>query len=457
MGLKHLSLPASEGYVELREQEVRNARLFLLDGKLITNQQEHLKGTSARCYHNGGWGVASSSEVGSSVSSKLHDKAYLNAQAMSVFGRSSHISLPQDSYRGEHLFQGNTPFTRQETIDWMRKTDAIAKNKYPKLTSTTLGLFEEDHLKSVKNSFGTECVSNLSRSMYHINLTIQDKNGKPVEMRQPLCCKGSASNLNLTEQYLESVIDELYEHLMQKTEPVNAVGGNKQVIIAPQLAGMLAHEAIGHPCEADIVQSGAITGGMLNQHVASELITMVDFAHSYQGEELLVPIYADEEGTPAQDVTLIENGVLRGFMHNRESAAEMETHVTGNARAAQPLDEPIIRMRNTAILPGRDNYNEMIKGVEDGYLLLKTGSGQADTNGEFMFSVHLGYEIKNGVIGKAIKDTTVSGNAFDTLKSVDAVSSDMFWTNAGYCGKKQWLLVSMGGPALRTFAHIGGK
>ena len=89
--------------------------------------------------------------------------------------------------------------------------------------------------------------------------------------------------------------------------------------------------------------------------------------------------------------------------------------------------------------------------------MLKTGRGQADTNGEFMFSVHLGYEIKNGVIGKAIKDTTVSGNAFDTLKSVDAVSRDMFWTNAGYCGKKQWLLVSMGGPALRTFAHIGGE
>ena len=114
-------------------------------------------------------------------------------------------------------------------------------------------------------------------------------------------------------------------------------------------------------------------------------------------------------------------------------------------------------MRNTAILPGTSRLEEMIAGVEDGYYLMKTGNGQADTTTEFMFGVNLGYEIKNGRLGRAIKDTTLSGSAIKMLQSVDAVSADMRWENSGYCGKKQPMVVSMGGPALRAKAQLGGE
>ena len=114
-------------------------------------------------------------------------------------------------------------------------------------------------------------------------------------------------------------------------------------------------------------------------------------------------------------------------------------------------------MRNTVILPGHDKLADMIAGVDQGYLLMKTANGQADSTTEFMFGITLGYEINGGRLGRAIRDTTLSGSAIKVLQSVDAVSDDMYWTCAGYCGKKQPMVVSMAGPALRARAHLGGQ
>ena len=170
-----------------------------------------------------------------------------------------------------------------------------------------------------------------------------------------------------------------------------------------------------------------------------------------------MPVYVDEEGSPARDAVLIDKGVLSGFMHSRETAERLGQAPTGSARAYAPGDEPLVRMRNTVILPGTSRLDAMVAGVDDGYLLVKTGNGQADSTTEFMFSVTLAYEIKGGKLGSAIRDTTVSGSAIKVLQSVDAVSDDMHWEAGGYCGKKQPMVVSMGGPALRAPAHMGGQ
>ena len=110
-------------------------------------------------------------------------------------------------------------------------------------------------------------------------------------------------------------------------------------------------------------------------------------------------------------------------------------------------------MRNTVIVPGTSKLQEMIADVEDGYYLVKTGNGQADSTTEFMFGISLAYEIRNGKLGRAIRDTTVSGSAIKVLQTADAVSDDLHWNCSGYCGKKQPMVVSMGGPALRVRAH----
>jgi len=99
----------------------------------------------------------------------------------------------------------------------------------------------------------------------------------------------------------------------------------------------------------------------------------------------------------------------------------------------------------------------MIESIEDGYYLKKPGNGQADSTSEFMFAVTMGYEIKNGKLGKAIKNTTISGIAFELLKTITMVSDELKWISSGMCGKKQHMPVGMGGPAIKCKVNIGGK
>ena len=220
---------------------------------------------------------------------------------------------------------------------------------------------------------------------------------------------------------------------------------------------MLAHEAVGHTVEADLVIGGSVAAHSLGKRVGSELVNMVDFAHTAFGKPAPLPVFVDDEGTPATDARLIENGILVGYMNSRETALRFGMEPNGNARAWSFSDEPLIRMRNTAVLPGKDKLEDMIASVDDGYLLLNSSNGQADTTGEFMFGVSFGYEIKHGKLGRALLDTTVSGVAFDMLKTVDMVSDEVVWASSGFCGKKQPMSVGMGGPALRCKIMIGGR
>ena len=113
---------------------------------------------------------------------------------------------------------------------------------------------------------------------------------------------------------LDPKLDELYTRLMHKAEGVYADAGVKDVVMHPSLAGMLAHEAVGHTVEADLVLGGSVAGGMIGRKVASELITMVDFANTlHDGSPAPLPVYVDDEGTPAEDEVLIKEGVLTGY------------------------------------------------------------------------------------------------------------------------------------------------
>lgn len=441
-------------YNEFRQHELRKRRLVMVDGSLMANDSTHLVGQSARVYQNGYWGFASSTEPAGA--DKLGNLALSNARAMQVFGGNSR-ALPTEGYQGEHRIACRPNWSSEQIIDWLKAVNDLARSRYDRIASVKLVAMDEYHDKSVQNSVGARAFNTIYRALTYMMLTVKDKDDKPVELMQIISGKGSFGDLDLSMSSVEKQLDELYQHLMAKREAVHAKGGLQTVVLAPDLAGILAHEAMGHPCEADIVLGGAVTGDLRGQRIASELVTMVDFANSYNGEELMMPVYADDEGTPSRDVTLIKDGMLTDFMHSRETSSRFGDQPTGNARAYAPDDEPLIRMRNTAILPGTSNLEDMIADVEDGYYLMKTGNGQADTTTEFMFGVNLGYEIKNGKLGRAIKDTTLSGSAIKMLQSVDAVSSDMCWENSGYCGKKQPMVVSMGGPALRAKAQLGGE
>jgi len=444
-------------YSETRRHELRKRRLLMVDGNLTLNQQTVDTGASVRTYQDGYWGFASSPQSDAATVERLTQKAAQNARAMARFGAKPALELPGGHYRGEHAFKGREPISQAECVERLRALHAFCKQRYPDLKSTRFALSDEHHAKRLSNTHGAEVLNSIQRALCYVFFTIEDAQGAPVELMEPLSWKGSLADRDLSPEALAPVMDELYRHVKAKRDAVPARGGLHTLVLAPALAGMLAHEAMGHPCEADLVLGGAVTGDLVGQRVASDLITMVDVAHTFDGEEAMIPVYADDEGTPARDAVLIRDGILTEFMSSRETAARMGIAATGSARAYAPNDEPLVRMRNTVILPGTQSLDDMIAGVEDGYLLMKTANGQADSTTEFMFGITLGYEIKNGQLGRAIRDTTVSGSAIKVLQSCDAVSSDMWWNCSGYCGKKQPMVVSMGGPALRVKAHLGGE
>jgi TldD protein len=446
---------AATDYLETRRHELRKMRMLMVDGKLTTNLRSTEAGVSARVHHGGYWGFAALPGTGDVA--QVQHQARSNAQAMGRFGQRSSLALKGDSHVGEHRFQGQPELTPAECNDRLQALHALCKQHYPGLRSTRFVLGQEHHSKWLATSRGGDSLSSIQRALCYVSFMMDAEDGSPIELNHPLSWKGSVADFDWSPQALTPQLDELHAHLQAKRHAVAARGGMQTVILAPALAGMLAHEAMGHPCEGDIVLGGAVTGRLLGQRVASDLISMVDVAHTWRGQEALMPVYVDDEGSPGQDAVLIERGMLKGFMHSRETAERLGQQPTGSARAYAPGDEPLVRMRNTAILPGSSKLADMVAEVDDGYLLLKTGNGQADSTTEFMFGISLAYEIKGGKLGAAIRDTTVSGSAIQVLQAVDAVSSDMHWEANGYCGKKQPMVVAMGGPAMRTRVHLGGQ
>jgi TldD protein len=334
--------------------------------------------------------------------------------------------------------------------------DGYIEKKYPELLSRNLVLGGLDMEKSLFTSDGSESYSMTPRAHLYIMLSIE-KDGVPINLMEVWGGLGQLEDKFTEPSNIYAGIDSMVEKLKQKADGAHADAGLKDVILDADLAGILAHEAIGHTTEADLVMGGSVAGDYIGKSVASPLVTLIDYANTYNSKTCPVPVYVDDEGTKSEDVVIIENGVLKKFMHNKDSARHFEADPTGNARAYEFSDEPLIRMRNTAFVPGRHSLDEMIASIDDGYYLVKTGNGQADSTSEFTFAITMGYKIKNGTLGQAIKDTTISGVAFDVLKTVDMISSDMVWSSGGMCGKKQWIPVGMGGPAIKCKVNIGGR
>ncbi len=442
-------------YQEIRQHELRKLRMVMLNGELQTNSDTFDVGTSARVYKGGYWGFSSVPQLDAAASTAMLNAAKSNAKAMSAFGKKGSVALPSGSYVGKHLVKRANPLTNGEVSERLQALNA-ACIALPGVKGARLMLNQEFHHKEMTNSFGSDVVNEIARTGIYIFLIGENDDGAPVEVGEPLSWRGNLADFDWRPEALSERLLALSEHLQAKRNAVMAKGGLHTVVIAPNLAGILAHEAMGHPCEADLVLGGAITGSLRNTMVASELVTMIDYAHHRDGQECIVPVYADDEGSPAEDAVLIDKGVLKTFMNSRETAHQMGDQTTGSARAYAPNDEPLVRMRNTGIVAGTSKLDDMIAEVDHGYFLMGTGNGQADSTTEFMFGINLAYEIRNGKLGNAVKDTTMSGSAIKVLQSVDAVSDQQVWHAGGYCGKKQPMVVSMGGPAIRAKAQLGG-
>ena len=234
-------------------------------------------------------------------------------------------------------------------------------------------------------------------------------------------------------------------------EAVAAPAGAMIVVLGPGWPGVLLHEAIGHGLEGDFNRKGTSAfSGRIGETVASELCTVVDDG-TLEGRRGSLSV--DDEGTPTQCTTLIENGVLKGYLQDKLNARLMGVPCTGNGRRESFAHLPMPRMTNTYMLPGPHDPGEIIASVDKGLYAKNFGGGQVDiTSGKFVFSASEAYLIENGRLTHPVKGATLIGDGPDVLTRVSMVGTDLeLDTGVGVCGKDgQSVPVGVGQPTLRV-------
>ncbi len=232
-------------------------------------------------------------------------------------------------------------------------------------------------------------------------------------------------------------------------EAVPAPAGEMEVVLGPGWPGILLHEAIGHGLEGDFNRKGSSAfAGLMGQRIASPGVTVLD--------DGTIPdrrgsITVDDEGTPSQKTTLIEDGILVGFMQDRQNARLMGVEPTGNGRRQSYAHAPMPRMTNTYMMGGDTDPADLVAGIKDGIWAVGFGGGQVDiTNGKFVFSCTEAYRVQNGKVGAPVKGATLIGDGATALKQIRALGNDMeLDPGMGNCGKAgQWVPVGVGQPSV---------
>ena len=445
------------GYTELRLHNNYSTQLMMRKGSLIQNNSAKIGGVSARCYQAGAFGFASMPSNDDAAIRRVIADADAN---VALFQRKATVNkgrLPVTTPGVATLdYRCDASLTAAQRIDIIQSIDRYIADKYPNLVNADVMINNLAMEKALVTSEGAATYSYIPRANLIVSFSLQANDGI-VELYDIFGGFGNPEDHFLDIDWVYPQIDRLYEELREKAEGGYCSAGVHDVILDSGVAGILAHEAIGHTCEADLVLGGSVAGDFLGQQVAAEKFTLIDYAERGPDGNASIAIQVDDEGTPCRDATIIENGMLIGFLHNKETARELDAEPTGNARAYTFSDEPLVRMRNTAIKPGTDSLDEMIAAVDKGYYFKRSTNGQADATSEFMFGIGCGYEINNGKLGRAIRDTTISGVAFDMLKTITHISDDLTWSKGGMCGKKQLIPVGMGGPAIKCQVNVGGR
>ncbi len=444
------STPAD--YAEIRHQHRISRGVQADDGKLEASGAGNTAGVGIRVLKEGSWGFASTTKT-DEESLRRAAKDALSLAVTSKASKTRSIQLaPQPTVKASR----EAPARKRVRDAEFEALTSMVMEAHKRITSTSknivsdlisLSLLEDE--KHYLNSEGSEIHILDSKIFGRISCTSREG----TTVTPAFESEGATCGLELFDEHplvdLAEKTANRAERLLQAKMPP---GGEATVILHPGIVGMLAHEAIGHLAEADFVESGSILAGKIGEKVSSERITLFDDGLLERG---LGWTPYDDEGVPGEKTMLIDHGVLKSYLHSRETAKSFNTKPTGNARAWNYEYDPIIRMRNTCIASGDQDHEEIIRDTKEGYLLIGGTSGQADSNGEFMFGVQEARHITNGSLQETLRGVTISGNVFKALQTVDAVGKD-FEVEAGTCGKEQPVWVGIGGPHLRMKALIGG-
>ncbi|MDO5843664.1 MAG: TldD/PmbA family protein [Methanocorpusculum sp.] len=342
--------------------------------------------------------------------------------------------------------QENTPL--EEKAESLMRIEKSAQTENIVSTSARYAEIYNDVIFEDCN--GYEAKSSICRTLFTVS-SVAAKNGDmQMNYEQKAVC--GAMNLDDYISYGEKCSKTAVSLLSAKASP----GGKMHAILNPELAGVFAHEAVGHASEGDAVRDGvSVLAGKLGQQVGSPLVTIIDdpSLHFYGYEPF------DAEGIATGATELIKNGVVNKYMHSRETLAAvgLETGDAGHARA-EPGMNPLVRMSNTYIKEGDASFEELLEECKNGVLLIGSRGGQVDPGrGVFQFNAKYGYLIENGEQTQMIRDVSLSGDILSVLHNITMCGKERKMSS-GMCGKGQSVPVADGAPHISlNDATVGGS
>jgi TldD protein len=439
-------------YADIRLEESEQARIVYRGRDLDEIGRAFERGGCLRVFHHGNWGSASFNKVDDGLKELARDVA-AQVEAMpprpETLGElppfTHSVSLPGDEDpRRVPLAEKNALIRRYNDI--LLKTAGITTtlSMYHDAFRETAFLSTDDRYitqESVYTGFSCRAVARDGANVQDYSDSFGRTQGfASLKDREPL-----------VERIAKVALDLL------KAEPVPA--GVYNVIIDPQLAGVFAHEAFGHLSEADCLSGN------------ERLLELMKMGTRYGVDELTIvddgtmpgergSYRFDDEGTESERTELIKEGVIAGHLHDRQSARLMGETPTGNARAVSYRFAPIVRMSNTFITPRSANIEDMMDSLERGLYVCGSRGGMTELE-SFTFASQYAWIVEHGRKRKLVRDVTLSGNVFETLKNIDMIGDDLtMFGGLGGCGKgaQSPLPVGLGGPHVRIHdVVIGGR
>jgi len=434
-------------YVALRGEDVVRTYISVSDSGVNTLLHRRESGSSCRVLSNGSWGFA------------VADGTRNPAQLIATGNKTAH-ALSDSRRKGERVTLApvkvveetvspnkGVPLSQvdpEEKISFLAEICRRSSGLEPRVTNLRCEYTELCGTRVLVTSEGT--IVEWEVSLTHLWTSATGKSGALLgSARDEVGYVGIGWDELLKKQPPEEVARRLMTKVRCQLDGVPCKGGSHPCVLGPRVAGMLAHEALGHLSEADYFTSGAFNG-LAGRRIAPEFVTMIDSPRIKDG---FGTIYVDDEGVLPRDAVLIDHGILSEQLTNREWAAKLGTKPTGSARAESFRVPPMIRMRNTYFSRGDMDIDELLSGKKFGYYCGDVRGGESEANSSFQVGIQDCYEIRDGEIGRPVRDSAISGVALQALKMVDGLGND-FGLESSYCGKKgQNMESSDGGP------HIG--
>jgi TldD protein len=357
------------------------------------------------------------------------------------------------------LYSAASPLDGWQTalkLELLKRADAAARAADPRVTQVMVSLAASHEVVMVAASDGTLAAD--VRPLVRMNVTvIVEDGGRREQAGSGGGGRGAYADFfggDAPERHAREAV----RMALVLLDAIAAPAGSMPVVLGPGWPGILLHEAVGHGLEGDFNRKGTSAyAGRIGQKVASTLCTIVDDG-TLPGRRGSLTL--DDEGTPTNCTTLIENGILRGYIQDKLNARLMGMQPTGNGRRESFAHLPMPRMTNTYMLAGQDDPADIIRSVKKGLYAVNFGGGQVDiTNGNFTFSTTEAYLIEDGRITRPVKGATLIGNGPESLSRVSKVGNDLALDQGvGVCGKDgQSVPVGVGQPTLKIDAMtVGG-